>query len=250
MGGPDANPDPLKQSISAVRASGGFPGNVLICHNQLNRWGCQGWAFVDPKAVVVLTTPDCHLCSRVYHSANLLALHRNQGTDGHSIDVNAIHNHRQSLVVVWASSIWELLDHCLSCLPRQHWAPRLSHCWFDIHCLPGQLQIRQAIDCGLGHLGLPTQFVALNIPWWNIHQLSNLIGGCREWATDGLTVAAFQDSPWPSTTIDGPAINDLTNWASAGPAAHLLSSEVNTGSQPFADVLAGVPATLLSASKL
>ena len=27
MGGPDANTDRLKQSISAVRASGGFPGN-------------------------------------------------------------------------------------------------------------------------------------------------------------------------------------------------------------------------------
>ena len=80
-------------------------------------------------------------------------------------------------------------------------------------------------------------------------------GAWREWATAGLTVGAFPDSPWPSTTIDGPAINDLTNWASPGPAAHLLSSEVNTGSQPFAvsalgDVLAGVPATLLSASKL
>ena len=30
MGGPDANTDRLKQSISAVRASGGFPGNVFI----------------------------------------------------------------------------------------------------------------------------------------------------------------------------------------------------------------------------
>ena len=28
MGGPDANTDRLKQSISAVRASGGFPGNA------------------------------------------------------------------------------------------------------------------------------------------------------------------------------------------------------------------------------
>ena len=30
MGGPDANTDRLKQSISAVRASGDFPGNVLF----------------------------------------------------------------------------------------------------------------------------------------------------------------------------------------------------------------------------
>ena len=29
-GGPDANTDRLKQSISAVRASGGFPGNVVL----------------------------------------------------------------------------------------------------------------------------------------------------------------------------------------------------------------------------
>ena len=36
MGGPEANTDRLKQSISAVRASGGFPGNVvMIWHQQI-----------------------------------------------------------------------------------------------------------------------------------------------------------------------------------------------------------------------
>ena len=29
-GGPDANTDRLKHSISEVRASGGFPGNVIF----------------------------------------------------------------------------------------------------------------------------------------------------------------------------------------------------------------------------
>ena len=32
MGGPDANTDRLKQSISVVRASGGFPGNDISQH--------------------------------------------------------------------------------------------------------------------------------------------------------------------------------------------------------------------------
>ena len=52
MGGSDANSDRLKQSISAVRTSGGFPGNVFrvkvemkppMCHT--NQWMTLQWLF-------------------------------------------------------------------------------------------------------------------------------------------------------------------------------------------------------------
>ena len=37
-GGPDANTDRLEESISAVRASGGFPGNVVLLSVDSKTW--------------------------------------------------------------------------------------------------------------------------------------------------------------------------------------------------------------------